>query len=167
MNIEHKTRALALVNELRSGRWTQASNYLQSGEREGCCLGVGCALAAKLGAELDVVVEQQPVWQPGDAITMTGEVTVWLYDNERHYLPGRAIHWFGFSNDRGTFSWLNDDPILDGLDEVSVDMGNGADGRPSLAGLNDNGIPFETIADLIEDEVLNGNRRGLFADNVD
>lgn len=108
------------VDALRSGRYEQGRNRLRTGDRY-CCLGVLCDLAVK-----DGVGE----WTGGGNFTHNGNPL--------------NTSWSSLTN--GVADWAGIDAIDPG---VWVER-DGRRERLALASLNDEGVPFDKIADFIE-----------------
>jgi hypothetical protein len=110
------------VAALRSGEYKQGMGALNLGGKM-CCLGVLCDLAVKAGAEVSVMTEPD-------------EVGYTTYDSRGAGLPYSVQHWAGVgSADPGVVSAVDDD---------------GDEYEYSLADLNDDGVSFDQIADLID-----------------
>ncbi len=84
-----------------------------------------------LGVACEVAIEE------GLDVVRLESDNLLLYDDQKTCLPESVKDFFGFSNDAGAFE--------------------GRHGTSSLMKLNDNGTPFEQIADTIE-----MNPKGLF-----
>lgn len=130
MNVDVKVAWLAA---LRSGEYAQGEGkltWVRAGRREYCCLGVLCALAVRCG-----VVDE-----------VTDGVLV-RYADETNYTPTPVRSWAELDHY---------DPMipLHALDDVtrsrlSPDQRTGDGVR--LSWLNDARVPFDVIADLIEE----------------
>lgn len=135
------------IEELLSGKYVQGSGELHSmgGVRQDgdddterfCCLGVLCVMAAMAGA-----VESEP----------SQASYVMTYGSEGHtdFLPPEVIQWAGMRF-AGRRAYLEDDRF----EESRGILGNGNPDEgsadiASLSQMNDNGVPFEKIADAIE-----------------
>lgn len=129
MNAEIKAQWLTA---LRGGEYTQGYNYLRNCDGEFCCLGVLSDLAVKGDESFSWNQEYE-----GDAYYVKHESDML----NRHYLPDVVGDWAGL--DCETFS---------GQGYIKVDnaMTNGEYLRFSLAELNDDGLTFEQIADVID-----------------
>lgn len=117
------------VEALRSGKYKQGRNYLHtedSGEHHFCCLGVLCEIARENG--VDVPVETIRTGHPNDP---GGPGTVYLYGQSRSSggLPDEVQNWVGLGTNLGN--------------TYTPDV-------YSLSSRNDNGTPFDEIADIIE-----------------
>jgi hypothetical protein len=132
MNPEIKAQWVAA---LRSGEYEQGQEYLHIGDSY-CCLGVLCDLAVKAG-----VISETP-----DAGADIDENRYAAYDDAETTLPESASRWAGLTEPDG--SWI-EDPIMAIPDPTSP--GNR---RPhSVSSLNDSGLSFAKIADLIEEQL--------------
>lgn len=117
----------ALVLEaLRSDEYLQSQGSLRRGEGF-CCLGVFCEVAIKNGVEIKVTKKE--------------EFESWDYDDERNYLPTSVENWLFGSGDAPD----------DAFNPVVFDSDSNRE-RP-LAALNDDGVPFRRIADLVEEQL--------------
>lgn len=118
------------VERLRSGEYEQGTGHLQ---RDGqfCCLGVLCEMAVEKG-----VIEKVPS-QLDPKMTMYGGNGVW----DGGILTPDVRDWAGLESVS---------PILP-VDQFTGD-GRGARTRV-LAALNDRGLSFDQIADLIEEHL--------------
>jgi hypothetical protein len=128
------------VEALRSGDYTQGTNYLTYYDRDGanevernCCLGVACQLYIKDGNPL---------------VTRTDSDGVVSYgaQHEKSVLPLDVAKWLGLSDRYSSFMTTHSD-----------EEGAPVEDSSQLTELNDNGKSFEDIADVIESEP-----RGLF-----
>jgi hypothetical protein len=109
----------ALVEALRSGRYTQTQGVLRDGDAF-CCLGVACDISG-LGR-----------WRGMGASNSYGYVTAATNAEHTGILPIAVRDWLG---------WENTAPSIQVPDQP---------GRIKLDHLNDVGLTFEQIADLIE-----------------
>ena len=139
MNIHIKAEWLA---RLRSGTIEQGKNVLRSEDEKYCCLGVLCEMAVEAG-----IIE--PPLPPTEDYTADNDTEIrgYLYaadtegDDEdacvderwymKHYLPEAVQEWAGLLDKRGDLAKR----------EINGD---------SLAQLNDAGMSFADIADIIE-----------------
>lgn len=110
------------VEALRSEEYGQGFNSLLRENDKFCCLGVLCSLAAGAG----VVNEEQS--QRGH----------YYYDGDSAFLPTSVMQWAGLETSDGRLV----NPVPSGHP--------GGDSAQSLTVLNDSGIPFKEIADVIE-----------------
>ncbi len=116
------------VEALRSGKYTQAIGTL--------CVVTGDALAhCCLGVACEVFMESGGTLN----VWVDGETESRRYNGESMVLPKPVMEWLGLRHNEGAFK---------------------EDGSPrkSLSGLNDSGIPFPELSDLIESQP-----EGLFA----
>lgn len=132
------------VNALRSGEYPQIQGNLRSPDGY-CCLGVLCDLYAKEHSVewtrmdydnnndvIDIPESQFSSWQFGDFFE-----DCYYFESEEGVLPKVVSKWAGLSN--------NGNPELQvPLDESYEET------TKSLMDLNDSGISFSEIADLIE-----------------
>ncbi len=112
------------VAALRSGEYKQGRSHLHNGDGSMCCLGVLSHLAAQEG----VCRASQPEEYPG-----------WAYDGQENYPPTSVIEWAGLDDSDPALAPVTDALTEDGClfwEEASV--------------LNDGGLPFSQIADLID-----------------
>lgn len=130
MNPEIKAKWLTA---LRSGEYRQGRNVLKQQFDENdapqfCCLGVLCDIAIKDG--LNLTVNDINEYEDTDAI-------IWSFDDHQELLPRAVMEWAGMDSDN---------PALPNPED---------EGHPTtdIASLNDNGMDFENIADIIEREL--------------
>lgn len=126
-----------LVKRLRSGKYKQGHSALRRvGEGDGpdtfCCLGVMCEMAVEEG-----VITREPQmhrlggvsysYRDGDSISTS-------------YLPQSVVDWAGIESD------VEKHPDMG--DYYYEERGTWGDGRyDALSVMNDNGMPFDEIAD--------------------
>lgn len=134
----------AWLKALRSGEYAQTINSLHrikalSPDRPVgfCCLGVLCEIAVE-----NEVIEKIE----SSHVEMYGE-------GHSAFLPPEVQSWAGLEShmdtDQGTIFYLSDVEDLLSSEQLSrVEQVTG--GRVSVADLNDAGVDFETIADIIE-----------------
>ena len=132
----------ALVEALRSGEYKQTKYALckTNGEQPSyCCLGVACEVYQKTvgGLTLSEVSEQR------------------VYNGRAQDLPLPVKEWLGFHDSIGQIDELKQDELLDFLKEKGVDVKDW--NTDTLAELNDNGVSFEVIADIIEKDFVQTN----------
>lgn len=136
---EERTRRIRLLlAALRSGRYQQATGALRKGKGY-CCLGVGC----------DVYLQEtgNGRWGSHAYVDQPDGEQDWSFAvglvEEEGALPPLVAEWyFGDPDDTDPdLTFPNED-----LDIETTYM--------SLSALNDNGTPFETIADYIEEQLL-------------
>jgi len=111
------------VAALRSGMFQQASNTLRNSEGH-CCLGVLCELHAEETGTQFVV--------PDD-----GSTAEQSYLGSSEYLPPAVADWAGLTDIDPSVSWSNEEGIH----------------YSSLSDCNDRDVPFEKIADIIEEQL--------------
>jgi len=123
------------VAALRSGEFQQCKGTLRKGDSF-CCLGVLSELAVRDGVIMPAQVLPETDWRSsrGDGLP------VYVYNNEAGHLPTAVAKWAGLS-----YSYDN----WDGEVGHEPDVDPSVDGR-ELSGLNDSGLPFSEIADVIE-----------------
>lgn len=121
------------LSALRSGEYAQGKSLLHKSfpndpdkADEFCCLGVLCSLAVKNG-----VISEDDL-----TIISTGnddeDYNYHGYDSGTAFLPKVVQNWSGIESDNGEF------------DDI--------DRQDSLVRLNDDGIPFAEIANVIEEK---------------
>ena len=108
------------VAALRSGEYEQGRKALRSIDDKFCCLGVACELSRE---ELDLDLYYT---RPDP----DGNPTEVLYDGSHGALPKKTMKWLGLNFPVGSFCI-------------------GPEGH-NLACLNDDGMTFDQIADVIE-----------------
>jgi len=118
------------LDALRSGEYEQGVGILNESGRF-CCLGVLCDVAVKQGLEIDVA-------QHGDDDPSINGKPYTSYDNEGVFLPDAVREWA----DLGTSDGYIGHPVV-----VTGTVTNDV-----LTALNDSGVPFSKIADIIEEE---------------
>ena len=124
MNSEVKAK---WISALRSGKYQPTTRFLkkflENGSIGHCCLGVLC----------EIYLEEHPeaTWKKhGDGCF--GFIQIEGAESSAKYLPNDVIEWAGL----GERNW----------------QGRTPDGKKSLAVLNDDGVAFKDIADIIEKE---------------
>lgn len=130
-NESPETRVAELVRRLRSGEYEQGRGYLRLGNKF-CCLGVACDMATEVG-----VTQVAPD---------EGELEVKYVGPSSTYmsaLPPQVHDWLGFEDGFG-------------VTEIPL-YGNGTDEIHTLASLNDEGLTFDQIADVIEAGLVRTN----------
>ena len=135
------------VAALRSGEYTQAREMLACDARtKHCCLGVLCELAIEDGVEM----EAAEVGYENPSMDMPTDNTYTLFAGEAGGLPESVQHW---ADVKSRDAWVQKDAIDDSLlDRLPPRYQEGA--RVSLAMLNDHGVEFGDIADIIEESWL-------------
>ena len=132
------------VAALRSGEYTQAREVLACETRtKHCCLGVLCELAIEDGVEMDVVEAEydDSLNEYPDRSTYT------LFAGEAGGLPATVQQW---ADVKSRDAWIQKDAIDDSLLDRLPPSDQGM-ARVSLAALNDHGVEFGDIADIIEE----------------
>src|SRR5438093_3640406 len=116
------------TDALRSGQYQQGTGALRKNDRY-CCLGVLCELAVNA----KVVQSKQS-------------------DDNRYgeYYYGRVGYWEGGILPPQVVNWAELDRANPEVDYTSP---SGRAYRSGLAGVNDNLVPFNIIADLIEEQL--------------
>lgn len=129
-NANKQTRTAELVRRLRSGEYVQGNGHLKKDDTY-CCLGVACEMAVEAG-----VTQRFTTYRPGVAgYGPNGSAT------SIAALPPAVREWLGFSSGYGT-------TVIGRPDQDEFDS------PYELAGLNDNGMPFDQIADVIENGLV-------------
>jgi hypothetical protein len=132
-----RQRRALWVKALRSGKYRQAQGRLRT-DGGFCCLGVACEVAIADGVD----------------VRRGGDVRAFTYDGAETALPPSVAGWLG---------GLLDNPVvpmrhLPAQAQAAVRRGpfGNSDVRTaiSLAELNDAGVPFTDIADIIERSLL-------------
>ena len=125
------------VDALKSGTYQQGQGKLHATDIKGecmyCCLGVLCDLYMQQNPdELDVkvVTRKSDAFPQHFQMLSIGDDSLTVYDNESVVLPLRVREWAGMSDPLGRF-W-NENRVED-----------------SLAELNDHGMSFTLLADVI------------------
>ena len=119
-----KVKAL-WVKALRSGEYKQANGNLHT-DKGFCCLGVLCDLAVKAKIMSDPIVHE-------NFSSITNQ-DVYEYDGDKGYLPLAVQRWAEIHTEN---------PRIETEPNV----------YRQLAALNDEGVPFIKIADLIEESL--------------
>ena len=114
------------ISALKSGKYQQGRQFLNYNGKY-CCLGVACELLREDGIL--------------NSNINLGAVT---YNNKKHFPPFEVIDILGIGNS----NFICDDRIKDLLYDYDLDIRG--DGRMSLIYLNDHGVPFSIIAQIIE-----------------
>lgn len=145
------------VEALRSGKYQQCTGKLhdyldiedslvpESSKHSYCCLGVLCDLALKNG--VDVQLQYRRVYEG-----MPESQSVYFYDDESGVLPESVMRWAGI-NEKNPDIYLGD--IRAGIVQLMIDeLGNDSDinehSYQLISEINDLGIGFLDIADIIE-----------------
>lgn len=119
------------VAELRSGKYKQGEGHLgmtdEDGEEHFCCLGVLCELALDEGV-------------PNLNREFNNDALRYFYNGREDFLPKPVMEWAGFDNKNPGVPYIQSED----------DPGDLFD-KP-LSELNDEGLSFAAIADIIEQE---------------
>lgn len=148
MSLKMKSQVLdEMIERLRSGKYEQGSGYLRYRSTSGdqfCCLGILCEMAAEEGVIERVVPDGEnrkafTYKDPNDA------------DQKTHssYLPGAVIEWAGIVSDVEKSGAVGSEVY-----RYEEQGAFGEDPTKTLAYMNDNGIPFDHIADWMEANVV-------------
>lgn len=124
------------LRALRSEEYTQGREQLRDGQGRFCCLGVGCDVFKGATGRGEWIEEESPRYQ--------GDYTFHIADDDHSWssFPEAVARWFGLPQDGLSAA---DKMLLQDLRVI------GKDGRPvPLSNLNDEGMSFAEIADLIE-----------------
>lgn len=126
------------LDALRSGEYKQGDGVLAKTvewdeKPRYCCLGVLCDIAAKQGVPIEITPPKDEVFNE------------WEFDNETESLPESVREWAGIEDSLGGFP---------NASENSMDTWYTHGGRHfiNLADMNDKGVTFEELADVIEKE---------------
>jgi hypothetical protein len=126
------------VDALKSGTYQQGQGKLHATDINGacmyCCLGVLCDLYMQQNPdELDVkvVTRKSDVNLQHTQMLSIGDDSITVYDNDSLVLPLRVREWAGMHDALGRFT-------------------NASHAQDSLAELNDHGMSFAKLADVIE-----------------
>jgi hypothetical protein len=135
MNADVKAKWVAA---LRSGEYAQTRGYLHRARSGYCCLGVLCEIAVAEG-----VIEK------GDY--------PYADDDEVHYGPEGEGSTTGLPDEVQVWAQIEgEDPLVRRPEYARVNeylVGTGRGGETTLAALNDQGISFAQIADVIEEQL--------------
>ena len=133
------------VAALRSGEYKQARETLACDARtKHCCLGVLCELAIEDGVEMDVAEIEAEIEM--DEVESTARTYI-LFAGEAGGLPATVQHW---ADVKSRDAWVLKDAIDDSLlDRLPQEYQRGE--KVSLAMLNDHGVEFGDIADIIDE----------------
>lgn len=124
------------VKELRSGRWEQGAHVLRSEDDKYCCLGVACELFRGPN-------------QKWNLIPITGG-QAWAIDNLEADMPPFIVNKLGLPGGNPRVP----KHIVQKYTTCTPPYMSPMTKSVSLSSLNDNGVPFATIADCIEDAFL-------------
>ena len=147
----------AWVAALRHGGYVQGKYALQRNRDYGtpsgvaktyCCLGVACEVAMAAGVDLQYVgpSEGDRDRKDGVGVYSWGDGTSKEINGET--LPEVVMQWLGMKTNDGRFEMPHDEWVkyLDGVMVGSVSL----NAVRTLVSLNDAGVSFDLIADLIE-----------------
>lgn len=136
------------IEELRSGNYDQGGGDLHAIIPKGfdvydekfCCLGVLCLMAKRAG-----VVQDERV--------LAGRAVAYGASGETAYLPEEVIEWAGLKYE-GKRQYTESD-----IEEPRGFLTQGTRENAwrdseSLSGMNDSGVPFDEIADVIQTKVI-------------
>ena len=119
------------IDALRSGKYTQAQSKLYSGDGF-CCLGVLCDIYAKeVGDIAWVKKDPSKTWIDVD------KWDYWYFDDQSEVLPECVSKWADLNEN---------DPVVT-KDIVTPNY------LTTLASLNDKGVTFEDLAEVIEEQL--------------
>lgn len=125
------------INALRSGKYKQGiarlARYRDDGEIEYCCLGVLCDLS--------------PVEREENKCCNECAIEI-KWDEDVTSLPTSVSKWAGIMSNDGDININVDDK--DAAMLIAAGAAIGTNNSTCFAALNDNGIPFSIIADMIE-----------------
>lgn len=144
MNPEKKQ---LILEALRSGEYQQTKGRLHRVSSEGqhsyCCLGVICEVAIADGLSLGS--------RPSDDLGVIEYF--WNGESDRSVLPLPVVRWLNASSDNPVVNVSRE--LVRQYNEDPSPEEERPDSRVpySLADLNDAGVPFEVIADLIEEQL--------------
>jgi hypothetical protein len=126
------------IDALKSGTYQQGQGKLHATDINGacmyCCLGVLCDLYMQQNPdELDVkvVTRKSDDFLQHTQMLSIGEDSITVYDNDSLVLPLRVREWAGMNDALGRFT-------------------NASHAQDSLAELNDHGMSFDRLADVID-----------------
>jgi hypothetical protein len=98
----NKEVAKKWVKALRSGEYKQGINVLNRDNKEFCCLGVLCELAAKEGVVSSVVEVRD--------LDAASDLPCYSYDGEASFLPESVVNWAKLkaASQQAEFTYMND-----------------------------------------------------------
>lgn len=142
MSLKMKSHVLdEMVERLRSGKYEQGSGYLRLRHSDGdqfCCLGILCEMAVEEG-----VVERIDAAADGRVFKYR---TNGVDGSWATFLPPAVIEWAGMVSDI--------EKTMSGQFIYEEQGAFGEDPTDTLAYMNDNGTPFDQIADWMEANVV-------------
>ncbi len=147
MNPELKAQWLAA---LRSGDYKQGSHQLVRNDRY-CCLGVACDLAVKAGVTSEWAGEDYPYfgdleeWEADPIGAMDDDRASWAE------LPYNVRSWLGLPEGDPLVELPEDHFMIAKLKNAGALYGDNR--KVKVSQLNDNGVTFAEIADLIEEQL--------------
>lgn len=137
-----------LIAQLRSGNYVQGTGRLKTNDGGFCCLGVACDIYAKAtglglwdihGSSRHMFVTNEYAGKNTEILDEKDENGDVIRVKSGSVLIKDVQDWFGFKDCGGQF---NGDAVQIGDDQDAHSS--------SLMGLNDNGMSFSSIADVIE-----------------
>lgn len=147
MNQEIKARWVAA---LRSGEYPQAINRLRA-EGGYCCLGVLCELAVADGVISNLGMGEDDGFLYG--INPEGQMTGSEPETSDTVLPKAVIEWAGIERIDGGAPVVTPDESWIPKLNLSIPPKSLDEIPHELAGLNDQGMSFTDIADIIEEQL--------------
>lgn len=142
-------RRHAWVKALRDGTFEQGTSVLRTVDDKFCCLGVACELASnKVGTKFRKLSPEAPYIGDDD---ISGIDTGYAFGNKACGLPDNVAEYYGMYDDEGKFSWAQLDPEIKERIKPYYDPAH-SDNHVYLTTLNDRGVPFDLLADIIESE---------------
>ena len=134
-----KTPFVIWLEGLESGLYPQSPSALHT-PKGYCCLGVACDLYAE---------EKEDVsWYALE--NANGEVECYSILHNREVLPGDVRRWIGLEQHNPTISLETAREVL--AEDEQAYLCDGFRRDPSVAGLNDRGVPFPLIAEMLRRE---------------
>lgn len=148
-----------LVERLRSGKYIQGKEKLATKEGDDtlyCCLGVLCEIAVERGI-INRIEQDVECWDCENPDACIPKVEVHYDHTYDATLPEKVVNWAGIESvdidDRSASDNFDDYEGM-GRFEAERHKRTGNVVHASLAGMNDDGVPFTEIAQFIEDEVI-------------
>lgn len=136
MKPEHKERIQKWVNALRSGNYKQGTKVLKTQDNKFCCLGVACDIYSKETGEGEWRLPSDESYQYEEFVLPIKQIGVVMKPSVK-VLPDSV---------RKYFDLRSNNPLLHRSPDESKIL--------SLAELNDKGLSFNKIADLIENNFI-------------
>jgi hypothetical protein len=150
-----------LVKRLRSGDYQQGKEKLAIKDDDGehyCCLGVLCQMAVEAGVTKRTDLDES-YWEEVDGDDVEVQAVAPKYGGTYDVtLPPEVALWAGII-DEGTAASMQE-PGVEATFSDNEGLGRFGErvpGKPTvntLAGLNDDGVPFTEIADFIEQNAV-------------